>query len=108
VKESLNAMLAHRFDAAAVDVYHGTGEFEDPHTIGVRDGNPEDRGEAAAHGVRNRIRGAHILIATGSYPLRPEIFPFDGKEVYDSNTILDLKELPRRIAVVGAGTIGCE
>jgi NAD(P) transhydrogenase len=99
VKQSLNEMVVHRFDAAAVDVYHGTGEFEDPHTIRIL---------GAAGAVPERVRGGHILIATGSSPLRPEMFPFDGSEVYDSDTILELKELPKRMAVVGAGTIGCE
>jgi NAD(P) transhydrogenase len=48
-----------------------------------------------------------VLIATGSAPLRPEIFPF-GPAIYDSDTILELDRLPRTMAVVGAGTIGCE
>ena len=54
------------------------------------------------------MRGEHILIAIGSVPVRPEAFPFDRPEIYDSDTILDLDRLPGRMAVIGAGVIGCE
>ena len=53
------------------------------------------------------IRGEKILIATGSSPNRPSMFPF-GPGVYDSDTLLDLVNIPRTMAVVGAGTIGSE
>jgi NAD(P) transhydrogenase len=33
---------------------------------------------------------------------------FDGKQVVDSNTVLDLKKLPKTMVVLGAGIIGCE
>jgi len=58
--------------------------------------------------VEALLRGEAILIATGSSPLRPELFPFGNTEVYDSDTILHLDRLPARLAVVGAGVIGSE
>jgi NAD(P) transhydrogenase len=48
------------------------------------------------------------LIATGSAPARPSGFPFGCREIYDSDTILELDRLPGTIAVVGAGVIGSE
>src|SRR6185436_16832124 len=54
------------------------------------------------------IYGEKILIATGSSPLRPSLFPFDLAHIYDSDTILDLDRLPKTLAVVGAGVIGSE
>ena len=54
------------------------------------------------------LRGEHVLIATGSSPFRPPEFPFEDDRVHDSNEILELKELPRTLAVVGAGVIGSE
>jgi NAD(P) transhydrogenase len=53
------------------------------------------------------LHGQTILIATGSAPVHPPIFPF-GPGVYDSDTILQLDRLPRTLAVVGAGAIGSE
>ena len=95
VKKSLNVMVKRQFDGSHADVLKGAGEFEDPHTIRVLPGS-------------DRIRGDQILIATGSSPVHPDLFPFDCKGIYDSDTILHLEHLPERMAVVGASTIGCE
>ena len=52
------------------------------------------------------LRGEKILIATGSSPVRPGLFPFGEGEIYDSDTILKLARIPKTLAVVGAGVIG--
>jgi NAD(P) transhydrogenase len=49
-----------------------------------------------------------ILIGTGSRPRRPDDIPFDGWRVVDSDEILRLACLPRRLSIFGAGVIGCE
>ena len=54
------------------------------------------------------LRGDMILIATGSSPVRPPSFPFDHDRVHDSDEVLQLERLPRSMAVIGAGVIGCE
>jgi NAD(P) transhydrogenase len=107
-----------------VVVYHGHASFLDPHTIRVvaaadsRDGGHEpghhrDGGHHHGHhpAPRNheiQLRGETILIATGSSPVRPPVFPFDHPRVLDSDTILQLERLPRSLAVIGAGVIGSE
>jgi NAD(P) transhydrogenase len=95
VKAGLHEMVEETFRGSNADVYQGAGEFEDPHTIRVLPGG------ASIHGDR-------ILIATGSSPVRPDIFPASCNRIYDSDTILALHEMPKKLAVVGAGTIGCE
>jgi NAD(P) transhydrogenase len=107
VTAGLDAMLARRMEVNQVDVHCGMGVFVDPHTIRVTlqrtnqaDGEPPALNEVL-------LRGKNILIATGSSPVRPPIFPF-GPGVYDSDTILKLDRLPKTMAVVGAGVIGCE
>lgn len=54
------------------------------------------------------ITGDFILIATGSSPLRPPAIPFNDRVICDSDSILNLDSIPRSLAVVGAGVIGCE
>ena len=49
-----------------------------------------------------------IIIATGSRPMALTGVPFDEKMVYSSDGILDLKEIPESITIVGGGVIGCE
>ncbi|HUP89070.1 MAG TPA: Si-specific NAD(P)(+) transhydrogenase [Longimicrobiales bacterium] len=80
-----------------IDTYHGFGTFVDPHTIKVK-GDFED----------TILESDVVLIATGSSPRRPLIFPFDAGNVFDSDTILGLRKMPRTLAVVGGGVIGCE
>jgi NAD(P) transhydrogenase len=78
--------------------FHGKASFIDPHTIRIE----------GAGGAQTLLRGEKILVATGSSPLRPPEFAFGDDRVHDSDEILDLKELPTRLAVVGAGVIGAE
>ena len=76
----------------------GQARFEDPHTVRV-----------AAEGQPDRLlHGDVILIATGSVPTRPKDVPFDDPRVHDSDEILELERLPRSLAVIGGGVIGCE
>jgi NAD(P) transhydrogenase len=81
-----------------VRVYSGMASFADPHTIAIKPtGSPEIQ-----------IRGEKILVATGSSPYRPPIFPFHDPRVLDSDTILTLRDMPANMMVCGGGVIGCE
>jgi NAD(P) transhydrogenase len=100
IKAIFNADLSQRLAAEKADVYDGTASFLDPHTISVRP-NP-----AANEDIL--LRGENILIATGSSPVRPDLFPFGKGEVYDSDTILQLDRIPKTLAVIGSGVIGSE
>lgn len=74
-----------------VDVIQGFARFVDAHTVEVN-------GE--------QITADHILIATGGYPTCPAI---PGAEYgIDSDGFFALRELPKRVAVVGAGYIAVE
>ncbi|MHB8574972.1 MAG: FAD-dependent oxidoreductase, partial [Dehalococcoidia bacterium] len=81
-----------------IDVYHGAGSLSSARSVRVlRDeGEPVDLGAGA------------ILIATGSSPFRPPDVPFDDERIYDSDSILKLKDIPKTMAVIGGGVIGCE
>jgi NAD(P) transhydrogenase len=81
-----------------VDLYNGHASFVDAHTVKL-----ENRDAAPV-----TIHGTIVLIATGSHPYRPEVFPFHDARVYDSDTILNLHDIPREMLVVGGGVIGCE
>lgn len=49
-----------------------------------------------------------IVLATGSRPRSLPVLPFDGRWVLDSDHVLELDDVPGRVAVVGGGAIGCE
>ncbi len=54
------------------------------------------------------LRTKRILIATGSAPIALPNLPFDGKHIISSTEALTLKEVPKRLLVVGGGAIGLE
>ena len=79
-----------------VDVFNGFARFKDAKTIEV----------SYADGSTELLTADHILIATGG---RPSIPAVKGAEYgIDSNGVFALNELPKRVAVVGAGYIAVE
>src|SRR5690554_151396 len=80
-----------------ITVLQGLGSFVDKNTIKVagEDGDKE-------------IKGKHIVIATGS---KPNYFPGmepDKKRIITSTEALEMKEVPKKMIVVGGGAIGLE
>lgn len=74
-----------------VEVIKGFASFIDKHTVQV--------GE-------RQLTAEHILIATGGEPIIPDI---PGKEfILDSDGFFNLKQQPKRVAIVGAGYIAVE
>jgi len=54
------------------------------------------------------IQASKVLVASGSTPFRPGGIPFDGRRVFDSDTINTLSYLPKSVAIVGSGIIAVE
>ena len=54
------------------------------------------------------LQAKNILVATGSRPLEVKGFEFDEKQVLSSTGVLDLKQLPKSLVILGGGAIGCE
>jgi dihydrolipoamide dehydrogenase len=59
------------------------------------------------HGVR-RFEFQSCILATGSSPAQLPGMPHDGELIIDSTDALALKEIPERMVVVGAGSVGLE
>ena len=49
-----------------------------------------------------------IVVATGAKPIVPSIPGIDDVATVTSETVWNLRELPRRLVVLGGGPIGCE
>ncbi|HEV3165228.1 MAG TPA: Si-specific NAD(P)(+) transhydrogenase [Isosphaeraceae bacterium] len=98
IKETERSRIQQNLKRHHIALFAGEASFVDPHTIAVK----------PARCPELLIEGDYILLATGSYPFRPALFPFHDPRVYDSDTILDLHEIPPSMLVVGGGVIGCE
>ena len=59
-------------------------------------------------GRREEVHAANILIATGSTPRAFPGIELDHQRILTSDTILNLKEFPKRMMIIGAGIVGCE
>lgn len=76
-----------------VEVIRGGAELTGPHSVRVG---------------KRALEGEFIFIAVGANPVSPPHLRVDGQAVFDSNSILTLKKMPRSMIVLGAGVIGCE
>jgi dihydrolipoamide dehydrogenase len=54
------------------------------------------------------ISADRFVVAVGSKPRLPPNVAVDGKRIVTSDHIEHVSELPRRLAIVGAGVVGCE
>ncbi|MCU7836464.1 MAG: Si-specific NAD(P)(+) transhydrogenase [gamma proteobacterium symbiont of Taylorina sp.] len=91
-------VILHQLNRNGIQLFNGTATFTDEKHVQVKD----DKGKVI------EIQADSFLIATGTYPVHPESYPFDCGKVIDSDNILDLEELPRSMTVIGAGVIGVE
>ncbi len=86
---------------ANVQIVHGWATFRNGKTCVVKTSNAN--GEAEEF----KITAEHVILATGSKVTELPFLPFGGK-VIGSTEALDLKQLPNKLIVVGAGYIGLE
>jgi NAD(P) transhydrogenase len=98
VVQSQADAVRRKFDRNDIDVYHGQASFLDPHRLLIE----------SSDGARRTCTTAVIALAIGSRPARPEAIPFDNQHVFDTDSILFLDRIPRSLAVIGAGVVGCE
>lgn len=60
-----------------------------------------------ADGTTDTLGFEHCVLATGSRPVRLPFLP-DSPKVWDSSAALELREIPKRLVVLGGGYIGME
>jgi NAD(P) transhydrogenase len=102
VRAIFNTSLLKRLESQNADVFFGKALFVDPHTVSVQPSSESGSTDPIL------LSGENILIATGSSPVRPDMFPFDKGEIYESDTILKLDRIPKTMAAIGAGVVGSE
>jgi dihydrolipoamide dehydrogenase len=61
-----------------------------------------------ADGSEKTLEAKHVVLASGSTPIRLQSVPHDGKYIVDSWNALEFDAVPARLGVIGAGIIGLE
>jgi dihydrolipoamide dehydrogenase len=80
-----------------VTVVHGVGQFMDANNIVVE-----------KDGKSTQIRFDNCIIAAGSQATEIPPFPNDDERLMDSTDALELKDVPKKLLIVGGGIIGLE
>jgi dihydrolipoamide dehydrogenase len=97
VVAKLTGGLAGMAKARKVTVLTGVGEFIDPHHMAVK----------LADGKSQTVRFRNAIIAAGSESVKLPFLPKDER-IVDSTGALELRDVPKKMLVVGGGIIGLE
>ncbi|MEE7627972.1 dihydrolipoyl dehydrogenase [Methylobacter sp. Wu8] len=97
VTKTLVDGLARLVKQRKVTLIQGTGKFTSSHTVEVK----------TETGVTT-VSFDQAIIAAGSHPTKIPIFPHDDPRLWDSTDALELKEIPKKLLIVGGGIIGLE
>jgi dihydrolipoamide dehydrogenase len=96
VIEKMRKGLEGLIQSNGITILRGQAEFLSPREIKIK-------------GQDNLIINVpKTIIATGSEPLDIPAFPCDHKRIFNSTSILELTTLPKTLAIIGGGYIGCE
>ena len=77
-----------------INVFNGIGSFENNQVINIDD--------------TDKIKFSNAIIATGSKPISLPFAKIDKKRIISSTEALKLKEIPKKLIVIGGGVIGLE
>lgn len=87
-----------RYTALGVECVQGDAKIVSPFAVEVTD----------ADGAKRTLTTRNIVIAAGARPFVPPIPGLQEIGCLTSDTLWDLRELPKRLVVLGGGPIGCE
>ncbi len=98
VVKSLTDGVRFLFRKNKIEPIFGTARVSSPTSVEV----------SQSDGTRTVLEAGHILLATGSEPIKLPSLPFNGRTVVDSTGALCFESVPDHLVVVGAGYIGLE
>ena len=78
-------------------IINGNGRFTGPNTLSIKD----NKGGSS-------VIFENAIIAAGSKPIQLPFIPHDDPRIWDSTDALELKEIPKRLLLMGGGIIGLE
>ena len=101
---SCNAVIAAEIDIVrkhfsrnGITLITGRASFLDTHTVSVESSMATET-----------IKADYFVVAVGTRPARPKDIEFDGVDVLTSDELVNLRQLPYSMIVVGGGVIGTE
>ncbi|TDK22500.1 dihydrolipoyl dehydrogenase [Luteimonas aestuarii] len=90
--------IAQLFKANKVTPFYGFGQLQPGNVVKVKQHD----------GSEVELKGTNVILAAGSDSIELPFAKFDGDTIVDNVGALDFTEVPKRLAVIGAGVIGLE
>ncbi|OGP87859.1 MAG: dihydrolipoyl dehydrogenase [Deltaproteobacteria bacterium RBG_16_47_11] len=97
VVETMIRGISLLLESQRVKMVRGTGRFLDSKTIQV-----------SSNGKVETFKTRNVIIATGSQVASLPTVKIDGKRILSSDDVVNLKEIPREVVIIGGGVIGVE
>jgi dihydrolipoamide dehydrogenase len=97
IADKLSKGIAHLFRKYEVKHEMGRGQLVAPHKVKV----------TGKDGAKD-VTAEHVIIATGAKATELPFAKFDGEQIITSREAMTLPQQPKRLAIIGAGAIGCE
>ena len=91
--------LRHQLLRNRVELITARASFIDPHTVDLVSSDGKSR---------RSITTEKVVVAVGTMPTKPNGIEADGERILLSDDVLNLADLPRSLAIIGAGVIGLE
>ncbi|MBT8241617.1 MAG: dihydrolipoyl dehydrogenase [Acidimicrobiia bacterium] len=89
--------VEYLFKKNKIEGIRGTGRISGPGTV-----------EVSAAGDVRTLEARFVLVATGSVPRELSVAGTDGRQVVNSDHILDFQRVPKSLVVIGSGAVGSE
>jgi dihydrolipoamide dehydrogenase len=109
-KEAVTVQLrdgvAHLMKARKVQVVAGRATLAGPGRLALAAGAVLADGTVLADG--GELEGDAVILASGSEPVRMGLFDWTDARIMTSDELLSIDAVPRSLAIVGGGVIGCE
>lgn len=96
VVSKIRGSLGGLLKSNGITIFQGMARFESPKELKVKGEN------------NTLIQADKVIIATGSESINIPAFPCDHERILNSTSALELTELPKTMAIIGGGYIGCE
>ncbi|HYO08094.1 MAG TPA: dihydrolipoyl dehydrogenase [Tepidisphaeraceae bacterium] len=98
IADKLQKGIGHLFRKYEVKHEMGTGQLLGAHRVKY----------TTSSGGAKEVSAEHVILATGARPVELPFAKFDGKQIITSREAMNLPQQPKRLAIIGAGAIGCE
>lgn len=94
-------------EKTGIDLVRGHGRLSGVRTVTVNQGSSASAASPDAASITLRARHA-VVVCTGTDPAIPDIPGLAEAAPWTSREATSVREVPRRLAVIGGGSVGCE